>query len=320
MSRFSSFCGSAAICLPESATIVWKVTRPARRVLHDLHRQGGCHGSAPFGPDDLAGRRPRAVCENVGCVDLFMDVWTHAHTAVHAKFPDLGEEGSGAARAYLTATARSRVAELNRQNRVERGGVAKPQRRDGVIGRVSRSYDDPWLADVFRFLLGYAASPAGEGSGWPLDVLTERKNTWDGGARIVGGGAARAELRADVASCLATVRAVAGGGWLHDCIVLPLVNRGRAGAVPSGGDGGRPLWPDDPDTALVSAAESMLEDMLARVDGGAGPGTALRAAVEGWFGDDARPPAWAATGADDLAVRRLAKRLLADLRAHEAAA
>jgi hypothetical protein len=296
---------------------VWKATRRARHALHEVHRAGGCHGSAPYGPDDPSAR-PRPVCENVGCMDLFMDVWIHGHQAMHAKFSGLDESGFGGACAYLTTSARSRLAELNRQARVERGGVAKPQRRDGVVGRIARSFDDPWLADLFRFLLGYAASPGSGGNEWPLDVLTGRKNMWDGGERIVGGAAARDELRLDVERCLATVRAVASAVWLYDCLILPLVNRSRPAAPPE--DTGRPPWAVDPDAGLSAAAGSMLGDMLARMSSGSGSGTALRAAVDAWLGDGPRPPAWASTSADDLALRRLAKRLLTALREDEVAA
>ena len=121
------------------------------------------------------------------------------------------------------------MAELNRQQRVARGGVAKPQRRDGTVGRIATCFDDPWLADVFHFLLGYAGSAGCQADGWPLDALTQRKNAWDARGRTVGSAAASAELRADVESCLATVRREAGDGWLHDCVLLPLANRaGRA--------------------------------------------------------------------------------------------
>jgi hypothetical protein len=273
-----------------------------------------CCGPAPFGPDDTAARRPRQVCENVGCIDLFMDVWTHAHAAIHARFDEMTDVVPGAAFAYFTTCARSRMAEVNRQERVARGGVAKPQRTDGVIGRIAGSYDDPWLADVFRFLLGYAASTGSQPEGWPLDVLTQRKNGWDGGDRTVGSVPARDELRADVANCLALVRREAGDGWFYDCVLLPLANRsGRTALsedvlceVPQ-------AHADAGDDGLDTAAATILADLLRLVRAGASPDTALRTAVEAWLGDASCPAEWAKTRDDDLAVRRLVKRLLADL-------
>jgi hypothetical protein len=277
-----------------------------------MHGVGMCGGPAPFGPEDIAARRPRKTCEAIGCIDLFMEVWTHAHTAMHARFRDLEDVIPGAAVAYLIASARSQVAELNRQERVARGGVAKPQRKDGTIGRIANCYNDPWLADVFRFLLGYAASVGSQSDGWPLDVLTQRKNAWDVGNRVVGSAAARAELRADIENCLAVVRREAGDGWLYDCVLLPLANRAGRATLPNDGVG-TPPWADADDAELDSAATIMLEDMLRRTQVGVGPGAALRAAVEAWLGHDPCPPEWARTRADDLAVQRLAKRLIADL-------
>ncbi|MFJ6726319.1 hypothetical protein ACIQPQ_15530 [Streptomyces sp. NPDC091281] len=317
------FCTSPGTCLPRSARIAWAVTRPARRMLHEACRSGPCRRTAPFGQPDPAAHE-YAVCENVGCVDLFMEVWIPAHAAAHARFRTDGPLPE-AAYAYLTSAARTRLAEVNRQGRVARGGVARPQRRDGTVGRIVRSYEDPWSADVFRFLLGWVASPGAGSGSWPLDALTCRKNLWDGGDRVPGSRAAREELRADVESCLTVVRRVAGSGWLYDCLVLPLANRGgslpvppddAAGPVHGGGardDGER-------DDGLDAGAAVVLRDLLARTAAGAGAGAALRAAVEDWLGDGPRPAAWSATRDDDLALRRLAKRLVLDLTRREEAA
>ncbi|MGQ4366329.1 hypothetical protein [Streptomyces sp. SAS_272] len=320
MSKSSSFCTAPDTCLPRSANIVWGITRQARQALHETCRTGPCHRPAPFGTADPTAIRPRDVCENVGCVDLFMDVWIRAHSATHARFRTLGPLPD-AAFAYLTSSARTQLAELNRQGRVARGGVARPQRRDGTVGRIAISYEDPWSADVFRFLLGYAAA-SGSGSGaWPLDTLVCRKNAWDGGDRVPGSRPARDELRADVESCLALVRQVAGVGWLHDCILLPLANRGTSPSVPVDDD----LRPartgeGEDDDGLDAAATVILQDLLARTAAGVGAGTALRAAVEAWLGDGPPPAAWAATRGDDIALRRLAKRLVSDLAQQKEAA
>src|SRR6266536_1021347 len=136
----SVFCLTAESCFPRSAALVWNVTRAARVTLHNRYDLGGCYGPAPFGPDDPRARRMRDTCERVGCMDLFMDVWVHAHAAMHARFRDLEDVVPGATIAYLTTTARSRVADLHRRDRVARGGVAKPQRRDGTVGRIAVSY------------------------------------------------------------------------------------------------------------------------------------------------------------------------------------
>lgn len=157
----SVFCTAPDVCLPQSATLVWNVTRQARSALHDVYGGGsGCSRYAPFGVGDRDARLPRPTCESVGCVDLFMEVWIHAHKAMHARFGDLRDTVPGAALAYLATSARSQLAELNRQQRVARGGVAKPQRTDGTIGRIAASMGGPWLADVFRFLLGTRRLPA----------------------------------------------------------------------------------------------------------------------------------------------------------------
>jgi hypothetical protein len=314
MSQSAEFCPAANTCLPQTAELAWGVTRRVRISLHEIYRVNFCASPAPFGPADPAARRPRQACENVGCVDLFMDVWTHAHMAMHARFSDMAGVVPSAALAYFTTCARSRMAELNRQERVTRGGVAKPQRRDGLVGRIATGYGDPWLSDVFRFLLGYAASAGRQQDGWPLDVLTRRKNSWDAGNRIVGSAAARDELRADVANCLAVIRREAGGGWLYECILLPLANRGGQAGLPEDmTDQLRCGTTDNQDSTLDSVAPAILADLLRLTWAGASPGAALRAAVEAWLGDEPCPEAWARTRADDLAVRRLAKRLLADL-------
>ncbi|MDX3313356.1 hypothetical protein ACWGH3_28125 [Streptomyces sp. NPDC054884] len=318
MSKSSSFCTAPDTCLQRSANIVWGVTRQARQALHEVCRSGPCHRPAPFGTADPTASRPRDVCESVGCVDLFMDVWIRAHGATHARFQALGPLPDSAF-AYLTSSARSQLAELNRQGRVARGGVARPQRRDGTIGRIAISYEDPWAADVFRFLLGYAAAPGPGGAVWPLDTLVCRKNAWDGGDRVPGSRAARDELRADVESCLAVVRQVAGVRWLHDCILLPLANRATGPSVPV--DDARPdRAGEEDDDGLDAAATVILQDLLARTAAGVGAGTALRAAVDAWLGDGPPPPAWAASRGDDIALRRLAKRLVSDLAQQKEAA
>ena len=304
----SSFCSAIETCLPRTAAIAWGVTRQVRRVRHEGYRAGTCRGTTPFGPYDPAARLPREGCKSTGCVDLFMDVWLHAHTAMHAKF---GHDTQDAALAYFTATARSQLQEISRQQRAARGGVSKPQRRDGVIGRIARTFDDPWLEDVLRFLLGYAASAGGESDGWPLDMLTLRKNDWDNRDRIAGSAAARAELRADVEACVAAIRREAGDGWLYECVLLPLANRGGLAPLPENAEDIHPLSHAD-DTPLDEAAESMLQDFRRRAHTGLSPQSALRAAVAAWLGDDPHPAEWARRCSDDLAMRRLAKVLIAD--------
>jgi hypothetical protein len=314
----SSFCTNPGTCLPQSATLVWGVTRQARSALHEAVTGDPCHcGSAPFGVSDPRASLPRSACENAGCVDLFMDVWTYAHKAMHTRFGDLEPTLPGAALAYLTTSTRSRLAELNRQQRVARGGVAKPLRTDGMVGRVAASFGNPWLTSVFRFLLGYVASPGrvsrGPQGGWPLDALTQRKNIWDGGTRQIGDPAARAELRADVDRCLATVRHEAGDGWLYDCLFLPLANRSGTTAVPDDAPAARPgpSSRDDAEAELHAAATAMLAEMVRRARAGVSPGIALREAIDAWLGDEECPEGWAKTRLDDLAVRRLAKSLIA---------
>jgi hypothetical protein len=321
VSQSPFFCSGVESCLPQSAVLVWGVTRQARSALHEHQLPGTCRGPAPFGPDDAAARLPREACEHVGCIDLFMDVWTHAHAALHARFGRDAGLALADGQSYLAVCARSRLAELNRRQRVARGGVAKPQRRDGTVGRIARCLADPWLADLFRFLLGYVAAAGSGADGWPLDVLTLRKNAWDKSSRTVGSSAARAELLADVATCLAVTRREAGSSWLYDCILLPLANRAaRPAGLPvdladtlSSADGNEEAW-------LVEVATAVLEDMLGRNRAGASPGVALRNAVDAWLGDRACPPHWARVRTDDLALRRLAKSLMAELDGYQEAA
>ena len=70
---------------------------------------------------------------------------------------------------------------------------------------------------------------------------------------------------------------------------------------------------EEDDDGLDTAAAVMLQDLLDRTAAGVGPSTALRAAVDAWLGDSPPPAAWAATRANDIALRRLAKRLVSDL-------
>ncbi|GAA0734473.1 hypothetical protein Drose_34880 [Dactylosporangium roseum] len=308
----SSFCPAIHTCLPQTAAIAWSVTRRARQARHDGRQAGSCRGAAPFGPHDLAARLPRQACESTGCVDLFMDVWLHAHTAMHARFGDPIPEDTDAALAYFNATARAQLQEIGRRRRATKGGVAKPQRNDGVIGRVARSFGDPWLADVFRFLLGYAASAGGEADGWPLDVLALRKSDRDGRDRPIGSAATRAELRADVEACLDGIRRAAGDGWLYECLLLPLANRGGLAPLPDDLEHTNPGSYAD-DAHLDGGATAMLQDLVRRAHAGASPQAALRSAVAAWLGDGPCPAEWARKSADDLAMRRLAKALIADL-------
>jgi len=319
LSMPSSFCPAIETCLPQTATVAWSVTRQARQIRHEGYRAGTCRGAAPFGPHDPAARLPREGCESTGCVDLFMDVWLHAHTVMHAKFGGFADGVPGEALAYFTTAARSQLQEIGRQQRAARGGVAKPQRNDGVTGRVARSFADPWLADVFRFLLGYAASGGGEADGWPLDMLTLRKNDRDNRERLVGSTTGRAELRADVEECLAVVRREAGDGWLYDYLLLPLANRGGLAPLPDEAPDVS-AWTDSDDALLDEAATSMLEDLMRQAHAGSSPQAALRAAVASWLGDDPSPVEWARRRADDLVMRRLAKALIADLSWHLEAA
>jgi hypothetical protein len=107
--------------------------------------------------------------------------------------------------------------------------------------------------------------------------------------------------------------------WLHDCILLPLANRGPGPSVPV--DDARPdRAGEEDDDGLDAAATVILRNLLARTAAGVGAGTALRAAVEAWLGDGPHPAAWAATRGDDIALRRLAKRLVSDLAQHKEAA
>ena len=307
-----SFCPAFDICLPQTATIAWSVTRQARLSRHERYRAGTCRGAAPFGRHDPAAGLSREACESTGCVDLFMEVWLHAHTAMHAKFDEFAYGVPEAALAYFTTTARSQLQEIGRQQRSARGGVAKPQRNDGVTGRVGRSFDDPWLADVFRFLLGYVASAGGEADGWPLDILALRKNDWDNRNRLVGGAKARAELRADVEACLAVVRREAGAGWLYDCLLLPLANRGGPAPLPDEAASAE-TWGCEDEAYLERAATGMLQELMWQANAGLSPQSALRSAVATWLSDYPCPAEWAQKRTDDLAVRRLAKALIADV-------
>jgi hypothetical protein len=313
MSQSPAFCAAVEECLPRSAALVWSVTRPARSALHEKYLVGPCRGPVPFGKDDPAARLPRQACERVGCIDLFMDVWIHAHAAMHARFGETCEVDKAAAIPYLAACARSQLAELNRKQRMARGGIAKPQRKDGTVGRIARSLGDPWLTDLFRFLLGYAGAAGHPAEGWPLDVLTERKNAWDGRGRVVGSAVARAELRQDVESCITAARREEGDGWIYDYLLLPLANRPGQATLPAGLDGALPSVDADSEARLAEAAASVLDDLLHRMRDGASPGTALLAAVDAWLGGDPCPPEWARKRADDLAMRRLAKSLVASL-------
>lgn len=313
MPQSTPFCSCPDQCLPRSASIVWNVIRQAREARHELHGAGRCRAHAPFGAAFPSASGPREVCEGVGCVDLFLDVWIPAHAAMHARFPALRAPVPDAALAYLTRSARTQASEQNRLARVARGGVARPQRCDGLVGRIAAACETPWQADLFRFLLGFVASPARTGGGsWPLDVLTRRKNLWDAGERVAGSQEARAELRADVEHCLTLVRRVAGDGWLYDCLLLPMANP-TGNPLPSRDDDVLPLWTTTPDGELHAAADSALRDTLRRVAGGVEAGRALRDAVDIMLGTRARPAGWAALRDNDIALRRLAKRLLCEL-------
>ncbi|MBL7500310.1 hypothetical protein I6A84_20630 [Frankia sp. CNm7] len=297
--------------------LVWRVIRQARDALHAAQGAGVCAGRGP-----LAAAQPPggawATCESTGCVDLCMDVWIRAHAAMHVRFPEVGDNFSNYA-AYLTTVARSTLADLRRSGRKDRGAVAKPTRKDGTVGRIAAYFEDPWLTAVFRFLLGYVGTPGVSGGQWPVDALTDRKNAWDGAGRVVGSRRAQRELRRDIESCLAGVRAFAGAQWLYECLLGPLTTQTCCPLpehdVPAVARDG---WDDELD--LTDGAHMILVGMLRELKAGLGLADALRAAVDAWLDGEPVPAAWASLRDDDLAVRRLAKRLLADLGPREVAA
>lgn len=292
MAKTRSFCDDGAVCLPTTARLVWAISWDSRSALHP---GGRCAATAPF--TEAGTVRPRPDCENAGCVDLFMTVWLAAHEALHARAAEPRNPAG-----YVTIVARTQLAELSRRRRVERGGVAKPQRRDGIVGKVCAGYTDRWLEEVLRFLLGYAAaSGAGAGAGWPLDALTRRKNEWDGGGRTLGTRAARAEILRDIDCALDAVRTVAGIPWLYDSLLLPLANRP---ATTSDVD---EVAADDDD--LLDRAAAAIDAMHARVRAGEPAHQALPTAVAEHLGELADTPRWAALAADELALRRLIKSL-----------
>jgi hypothetical protein len=174
-------------------------------------------------------------------------------------------------------------------------GVSRPERRDGVVGRIRAALvtlpGGGWLDQLLTLLLRAAAArgPVPRTT-WQLDALAEAR---------AAAGAAPGDLRAEIELVLATIQRVAGPAWYDAHIAAPI--RARTARFTT-------LRVGAPDTPDVPAEASACPDGAALADAfwmrltGDAPAAARTAAAELTGRVPARPVA-----------ARLAALLVADL-------
>lgn len=217
--------------MEDLAVLIWQETVAVRR---EAHASSGvldrCPSRlAPYGPQDPHGVCLDSTCRDCGCLDLVHEVFCRCSAKLTAAVERAAaapeERGVRRPAGYARLIVRNEVTEMVRAERVARGMPAKPSRSDGVAGRVNRALlaragDDQtagqWLVVLFRVMRSYVCRPGRTSGEWPLDALCSHKSACDGVLRVVGGCAARQELRADVDTVLAVAIAEAGHTWVYE--------------------------------------------------------------------------------------------------------
>lgn len=209
------------------AEIVAPAWAAIRRVRDGHHRFRSCPTSAERALAMLDGTPVPPECWS--CYDLLVDVLVHLG----------GKAAGGLARArnraaYARVVADHVAVEHLRADNVRLGGVAKPERRDGVVGRVraalasSGELDPGWADELLTLVLASAATRAPVPSTvWPYPRFAEARR------RHTGVPAGDAVVAAEVRHVLATIERVAGRAWLDAYVQAPLLARAAAfAAVP----------------------------------------------------------------------------------------
>ncbi|MEU4376709.1 hypothetical protein [Pseudonocardia alni] len=259
--------------LPASVvSVAWAALYRARG-FH--HRSGHC----PSSPESVLRCVTGSECEP--CRDLFVDVVLHLRR-VHRP---------GMSTAQLRRMVTNKLVSLLRAENHRRAGVSRPDRRDGVTGRIRTALadgpDSAWRDHLLTLLLASAtARCAVPHEVLPFDALAREKTAATGRPVTV------TEVRRDVTALLTVAADVAGPGWLDDNLYAALrFRRGeyttlRLGLSPEDGGIGVDVMDStgtgfhDPTTAWLTTA--FWTEL--RVDGDPVPALARAARVCGATG------------------------------------
>jgi hypothetical protein len=215
----------------------WQSLAAARRRAH----AGPCPAkAAPYSDADPRGDRLPESCRTSGCLDLL-------HELFGALAPRLAQPGSPPVNpaAYWATAAANHQTDAYHKRRTARGGVAKPDRRRGVVpGRIAAALSDPWQDRLLTEVLAFAAADGPLGAPeWPYERWAALR------AAVLDAPAGRpADIRADVDRVLEVALEVAGSSWVSERILDPLRRRS---SVPLDE---RTTEPDSTDVAVRSLA------------------------------------------------------------------
>lgn len=182
-------------------------------------------GLRPFRDSVHRGRRcPTSAAAAAAMVRGAAVPWA-CHPCFDALTDCLLQLGGHAARnpaAFAQRTARNLAVTRLREANVAAHGVARPERRDGVLGRIAAALGGDAQLDALLTHLLRAACARGPlpRTTWPYDLLAERTGIPSG------------EIRAAVALLLDTIRDVAGATWFDAHVAAPLRLRQTTCAPP----------------------------------------------------------------------------------------
>lgn len=284
---------------PGIAELVWYGTEKLRLRAHLAYGTPSCPTrSTPY----IGGFSGSQVCRDDGCIGVMHEVY--ARTVSRLAQSSATQE-IASRMAYARRIVATQVADLERSRRVARGMPAKPTRADGIAGRIIAALTADcgaqgralWLTALFRMIRGYACRDQRCSSEWPLDMWAAEKTRIDGQLRLVGAAGVRAEIRADIATVLATSERVAGRRWVMDSILHPLLMV----RVPLAEELERCIPAVEPplvDHILASQVQALFAELTAA---GLDAQSAWRRAVQETTGQEPVNDVW--TVLDDLDVR-----------------
>jgi hypothetical protein len=209
------------------AELVWYGTARLRRRAHVAVGHAHCPTrGVPYAENE---GRVHQLCRDDGCLGIMHEVYVRAIQRLGDRRESMSpvKDRLGYARTIVS----SQVADYERDGRVRRGLPAKPTRNDGIAARINVALDAKgvdehqrhWFRMLFRMMRGYACRDDRRSAVWPVDAWAGEKSAVDGGLRVIGAAATRAELSADIGLVLATAEQVAGRRWADDAIRHPLL-------------------------------------------------------------------------------------------------
>lgn len=218
------------IGLPQIAEIVWQTTTAWRVVT--CHEGRRCPTQrVPYGNDDPCAVLVAEECRRVGCLDLIHDLWVYVNEAlgqdsVQQRLAQVSNLGG-----YLRRMVTTRLADIQRTERVKRGFPAKPNRGDGAPGRVNAvllaegGRRGEWLVQLFQILRSCPFGSNHVPGHWPISGLMQEHATTHG--EMI----AEEQVLCDITQVLQTARRVLGNTWVHDNLILPMRGNGPAEVV-----------------------------------------------------------------------------------------